>query len=758
FHDRFEVHPDCLIAELRAWWRASSREAGRLSGNIGLFLLTLICLRYSESVRTGVEADEHDCRTDCQALVAAVDVQRAIHRIYKPGGFPTDLPSLGNPEQQTNAEREWAGIDPTGLRFHQHGTTSFILAGSTALTRGHHAEFALKCLLYPYLRIPAIARATISYQKIYGVESGELEHLSRIWASGDSWILMDFIHGDQLDVYLSARLAGQKSRPGLRLDLLEELGTGLLSALEELERHGHQHGDLSMTNILVNTDRGRLQIRLIDLGPNYLHTQRIPGHGGGTQYVAPEVRSNSTNLRRADIYSLGQLLINFAGTSSPVDGTIPDDFYSEAPLLARLLEDLIDEKPSRRLIVFQPAKDKLVYSEIKSFFIEEIAAVRATDRANLTHPHSPWYMHLRELVRPLSGVPAEQRRLWEFRRQRDQVGHLRWLRWWGLAGSYSFFVAASIIVMFWTRDLGLSWDNRVIEIVNRITGSDSDRIPLLDDLRAADYPIADAWGSLPARLVCLSFAFACAKYYQNLFAGLTPLATSKRDRPLRRRAVIAEVAMRQIAVVGPILTLIPTLFGRNLWPICTAIGITTALVSNVGCAQFTRAALIRATDAGLTTVPREPGNPTRPDVPGAKEIVAWSVTSAFYAVICWTIGLLINIGTLQDVLMYATACSAINMILFYIIRCGVNARYVRAGLVRSCLAAERLDRIERLDRPSPPSTPNRPVLPAGNSVGNRNRNEPHVRAPSDQPLPAQRTHPPTADGTDADTHQASTPD
>ncbi|MEV4757569.1 serine/threonine-protein kinase [Micromonospora sp. NPDC049559] len=702
FQDRFEVHPDRLIADLRTWWHGPDRAAGALSGNLGLLMLTLICLRYSENNRTGVGTDGHDCAADCQRLVADPAVQRAIHAIYTPGKFPTDLPNLGSPAQQTNAEREWRAIDPASLRFHRHGTTSFILVGSTVLTHGHRGEFALKCLVHPYLRIPAIARATVDYQRTYGAETGELEHLIRVWASSDSWILMDLVHGDQLDAYVRKRLAAERPNLGLRLGPLEELGTELLSALEELERRGQQHGDLSMSNILV-VDRGdRIVLRLIDLGPNYLHTQRIPGRAGGAQYVAPEVRSDRADLHRADLYSLGQLLINFAGTASPVDGTVPDDFYSEAPLLARFLEDLIDNDPARRLIVFEPEPAKPVYPQLKTFFTGEIAAIRATRKASLTHPHSPWYMHLRELFRPLSGAPAEQRRLWEFRREHDSQGnrtrlpaHLGWLHWWAMAGAYAFFVAAAGITMWWLRDVGLGWDNRAIELLQRVTGSSEDRLPFVDDLRAGDYPLPDPQGSLPARLVCLSFAFAGAKYYQNLFAGLTPLVAVGVDRALQARAVIAEVAMRAMTLVPAVLTLIPTLIDRDWWPICTAIGITATFLCNLACAGFARTALTRAAAAGLTTVPREAGNPARPDVPGARALNSWAGTAAFYGVACWTIGLLIYHEILRDVLVYAIAVTSINVILFYVVRCGVNARYLRAGLVRACLAAERLSKLEK---------------------------------------------------------------
>ncbi|MEV6520651.1 hypothetical protein AB0M43_01750 [Longispora sp. NPDC051575] len=641
---------------------------------------------------------EHDCAEDCHPLTAEPEVQRCIHRLYTPGGFPTDLPNLGDPDQRTEAAREWDMVDPGSLRFHEHGTTSFILAGHTSLRHGRRTSFALKCIVYPYLRIPTIARATVRYQRTFGAETGELRHLVRVWASSDSWILMDLIDGVPLDVHVERRLE-EDGGTGLRLDVLEELGEQLFAALTELEGRGLHHGDLSTSNVLVQHHGEKAVFRLIDLGSNYLHTQAIPGRAGpGARYVAPELRAGRADAHRADLYSLGQLLVTFAGVPNSSDGTTPDDFYSEAPLLARFIEDLIDHDPARRLLVFEPKAGRPLYAQLRSFFVGELTAVRTIRKESLVSSHAPWYVHVRELFRPLSGAPAEQRRLWQHRREGR---HLRWLRWWATISGYAFFVAASLIVMWWMRDLGWNWATKAIEAVQKTAGSNKDSIPFLDDIRAADYKIPDAWGSLPARLVCLSFIFAGSKYYQNLFAGLTPLITGIVDRQLRRQALAAEWALRSMTLVPAVLTLAPTLIQRTWWPICTALGITATFICNLLVSRFAASALRRAISAGLTTVPRDPSDLARPGVAGVTALRGWAGTAAFYGVSCWTIGLLIYTGKLQDELVYAIAVSAINLVLFYVFRCGVNASYMRAGLVRACLAAERLAKLERWPAPAP---------------------------------------------------------
>ncbi|GLZ76977.1 hypothetical protein Afil01_17840 [Actinorhabdospora filicis] len=718
FYDRLVTDADGVIERLRSWWADTPDDP--LRGYLGLVMLTLIGLRHSESVRMGTSYT-HDCARDCVPLVADPRVQDAVTAIYKPGALPEsvrhpDGRRAGAARLTTGLSVRWRGLGE--FRFHRHGTTSVIL---TVRERGETSDAVLKCLLYPYLRIPAIARATVAYQADTTprgngdtVAVAVLKHTAKVRASADSWILMDFVPGVQLD----AHLAGHRpTRPGLRLDLLQDVGKGLLTALDELDRAGLRHGDLSMSNVLVDNGGVTPELTLIDLGPNYLHTHRIPGRGEDTAFTAPELGSDRRDLAGADLYSLGQLLIRAGAGANTPDGTVPDAFYAEAPRLARFLEDLVDRDPAKRLLVIEEAgeTDKPPdareppepeepgggeragrYLRLCRILLDEITMVSESRRGGRPGPNSPWYAHLRELARPLSGVPAEQRRLWAQNRRLRSAGRrdpeLRRLRKWSMVSAYAFFVAATLIIMYWTRDIGFSWDTRLINLIQLVTGTSRDTLPGFDDILR--YPHDEPLNSLPARMVCLSFAFAGAKYYQNVFAGVSPLIASRNDRPLWRRAVAAEIGMRAMTLVPFVLTVSPTLIDRDWWPICTALGITATFLCNLMCARFAQLALKRALDKGLTTVPRAVGEEDRSDVYGARAIRGWTSTAAFYAFNCWWIGLLIYFGVLKDVWVYAGAVTLINLVLFYVIRCGLDAPRVRTGLLRACLAAERVRRLE----------------------------------------------------------------
>ncbi len=89
------------------------------------------------------------------------------------------------------------------------------------------------------------------------------------------------------------------------------------------------------------------------LGRNYLYARVVERHEGpDATFVVPEVRNNEDDAVSADLYSLGRILVTLGDVGENRDGTIPDRFYGQTPLIARVIEDLIDEKPERRLLIF----------------------------------------------------------------------------------------------------------------------------------------------------------------------------------------------------------------------------------------------------------------------------------------------------------------------------------------------------------------------------------------------------------------------
>jgi hypothetical protein len=261
---------------------------------------------------------------------------------------------------------------------------------------------------------------------------------------------------------------------------------------------------------------------------------------------------------------------------------------------------------------------------------------------------------------------------------------VRWLMFWSWLSAAAWYLTFTLVLWWWARDLGLDWGNNVVQGLQLATHTPDDKFPFLDALRADDYRIEDFQGSLPVRMVGMSFLIVGTRHYQNVLAGLTPLVTGWRQGRLSVFAVLAEVNMRLMSVLAPVLTVPPTLIQRDWWPLFTAIGIFCVFLCNISCALFGRAAVREARTKGLSTV-------SAGRISGIEMHMTWAASAGFYSVGCWGIGLLIYTGKIQDVYVYASLATSINVVMFHIRNCsGPVAASVRTGLGRACLAAERL--------------------------------------------------------------------
>lgn len=729
FSGEFEQSWETVIEQLTRWrtefaarpepFRSEFRAVG---GYLGLLLLTLVSLAHSYQRRYDQgERMPHDCAALCVPAVEDPAVREAIRTLYAPDAPIPDVE--GSADGDAATLDAWRDVDAGTLRFHRHGTTSFILTGlPLRQAHGRRIPFALKCIVYPYLRVPTIVRATRDYRSSYGdVRAGEdavteALPLARAWASSGRWILMDFVPGETLAEYLSR----QQARPRIRLDLLRDLGPRLLGVLDELDRCGLRHGDLSPSNIILSgpgsgpggaTGAGGRRFVLIDLGVNYLYSHTVPGSGGpDAAFVAPEVRSETmvVDPRQADLYAVGQLLVAIGGGHRETAAagasavTVPDPFYAETPLLARFVEDLTDRVPENRLLLFRPTPGERLYPQLLHFYEEELAAVEAT------RAQSAGTRFVR-LYTPLAGAPRQQLQMWRIRRTQSLYHdphrgmHVRWLLFFSWLSAAAWYVAAWVVITYWLRDLDWDWGNNYVTLLQRTNSAGEQELPLLDGLRLDGYTIPDNSANAPVRLVGMSFLLAGARYYQNLFAGLTPLVAGRGQGRLSRRALLAEVSMRLFTLIPAVLVLSTTLFHRDWWPICTAIGILSTALCNAACLVFARAAIAEARARQLGTVPQG-------RIAGLDALYSWTLTAGFYSVACWGIGLSIYAGTAKDVYIYAGSVAAINVVIFYIARCsGSAADEVRTILTRACLASERL---RHLPVPAATAAPARTSAPA----------------------------------------------
>jgi serine/threonine protein kinase len=679
-----------------------------LYGALNLLLAIYYALDESEARRRPLEESRrvptasHDCARICVKLFDDPATQQAIRWIYYPEGNKAEMPRTLKGDDDGNPIREWdENIDFGTLRFLRHGTTSIILTGKANL--GGSGDFALKLIIPPFLKLPQIARSTEEYWSTYGCLKSS--SVVNVWASSPAWILMNRVPGVPLDEALERDLKRWD-----RLKVLYVYGRALFATLHDLETvwrdqqgNGDQvlaHQDLSPSNIMVTTVHDVPALILIDLGKNFLYSQAIVGlEGHEARFIAPEVRAGSGSVERADFYSLGHLLIAASGTEHNLDGTVPDDFYAYAPLIARFLEDLLDRDPERRLITLGTTK----FDRLGERFEEEVEAVRSAGAGPFTDKHPRTLSSLAEFFRPFANNPQRLRKIyWTRRRQASSEGqrhdfHAKYFFLWSTLAASAFFLTMFIVTSWLLRDFGWDWGSPVIEFFTRLlggTGSISDRlvkndspetVPFLDFLRQPSYSVPDWRRNLPARIVGVSYALVCAKYYANLFAGIAPLILGTRLGSLSIRAAGAAFFMRLSGLTAALFVLPFTLIQADWWPVCSALGQTTTFLCNWLAADFARAAIMRARRDGFTTVASDDAKVT-----GLGSFSQWTPSSFFYALIVWSIGTLVVLGILQDEYVYAAGVSSTNILLLYGVKCASGSVSVRIFLVRGMLAGERV--------------------------------------------------------------------
>ncbi len=777
FDDRYGVgRRDQVLAEATKWcleFRQQDHEFQTkniyIFGFLTAFLLTIAGLKESEIRRSGgelagmltstrdhpVAPQGHECDQVCGTLIRDHAVQCALRALYQP------MPgrNSGGSGGIALANSEWKNLDFDSLTFHCHGTTSIILRGKAAdPTHGTRDLFALKLVLYPFLRISTVEVSTRQYMSVYSQADGQRSHIVRVWASTSQWILMDFIEGIALDDLLaneyliSAKLDdssrtfteilanlirdlpdGGATRVGIadadlantpvnellrlynstvetngevrisetrskvKFEHMEILGAALFDALDDLESKGITHEDLAPQNIIVSDDP-EWSFKLVDLGRNYLYTHAVTGSLSlEASYIAPEVRKGDLNTPKADLYSLGQILIELGGIRHNWDGRVPDEFYVRGPLLARFLEDLIDHDPGRRLGIFTPRPGSAVYRDLRISFREELAAADAAEKYELPWSTRPDPISLiREMFRPLADAPGRQRRLWKIRRQqhlsKDPVRgmHVSWLLFWSTLAAGAFTLAMTVVVMWLLRDLGWSWQDRLIEAIQKVTGGEKkDVLPFVDNLRAPGYVIPDWRANLPERIVGISYVMLGARYYEALLAGVSPAFSYFRRDSLGLKAIVAEFFMRLETIVAMGLVVSVTLIDARWWLIASALGQTIAVACNWTVAQFAKSAVDAAWRNSVTTI-QHPD-----DVTGLREFMRWTPANVCYCIVLWLVGALLYYHIIHDTYVYATLVALLNLFLFYMIKCGLRAPEVRIALTKACFSAERLRLVRR---------------------------------------------------------------
>jgi hypothetical protein len=105
--------------------------------------------------------------------------------------------------------------------------------------------------------------------------------------------------------------------------------------------------------------------------------------------------------------------------------------------------------------------------------------------------------------------------------------------------------------------------------------------------------------------------------------------------------------------------------------------------------MFVDACLSKARSLKIGTVS------TDDSMTGLKQYQQWVPGAAFYAAVVWGIGLLIVTDRLGDEWLYALGVTATNLLMFYVIKCGISATDIRVTLHRAALAGERVNYLNR---------------------------------------------------------------
>jgi hypothetical protein len=662
-------------------------------------------------------ATTHDCARSCARLVQDDGIADAMARIYFPDRAADAEAKAGElDEGGTDAESVWKeDVCGNSLSFHRHGTTSIILRGMGSKKDGKRRGFALKLILYPFLRISRIEQATIAYQDLIPDISEDDLHLTPVWCSASSWILMGFVAGTPLNELYATHTNGSASR--VELGELRRFGTALFDALCELDVRINVHdkgsvsvhGDLSPSNIIVSGGDEDPVVHFIDIGRNYLysHTSVLGQDGADGAYIAPEIKAGAPDddTRDADLFSLGHLLILLGGVGVGPDRTVPDAFYAQVPMVARFIEDLIENEPANRLLLFGRATgDETRYQFLRRQFLAELDAAQAAEQSDRGPTDGHWFRALRvqlshrlpEALRPLAGMPGRLLRIRKSRRRAETKSSQSTgsLLFWSWLSATAWAITVSVTLTWFIRQLSYKgepwqWGTRSVEVYQKtLKPHDDQSIPIIDGLRRPDYHLPDLQHNWPSLLVGLTYALVGAKYYQNLFASIAPLRAGWRYGRLTALAMAAQFFMRLEAVAAMVLVLPVILVEPRLWSIDAAIGQIVVYLCNLSVFSFSMLALRKAREAKLATVPVDDISIT-----GVSAFKDWVPSSLFYAVTVAGIGSLLFFGKLQDEWMYATGVSSINFFLFYIIKSGRGAADVRVLVTRATFAAERLRRV-----------------------------------------------------------------
>jgi len=655
--------------------RCENKSTGNLEillGTIGLVCFTLDLLNISEQQSQDTSSPDL-CWS--QTLLKKPAVQNWFKQIYAPSErFSFDENTTAGKQEAENIKRAkqyWHALDFDSLELYRIGTTSFILRCQIPLLAGE--QLVLKCLLFPYTHIPAIADSTKNYSLSHHISS-----TVRIISSTNKWILMDFIEGLNLREFLQKRRENERQSPLLlRTDLLISIGKPLLTALTHLSQAGLCHEDLTPSNIIIHekSDGSIDHITLIDLGRNSLYTRHTKLEANREAlFVAPEIKAGRKTETTSDLYSFGMLLIELADPVGVQGNIVPDSLYQYAPYLARFIEDLIETNPNYRRLIFPTKEPKAPYADLCHLF-DDLLKILPSER-EMKPGKFFWLQQFRALFYPDSQV----KHAWALWRMTcassihtDIADYTGWLFSWLLVSTIATYIIFFISLIWGARDFGMSlFLPTYINILQTvIKGCDGTCLP-----GQHLYGIEN----LPMRGVGLSIGLIQSAYYTNILAGLT-------TRSMRGMlARLTEIFLRFQTFVGLPLIAFGNLVHPGWWLALLIIGLPVPTTVNILCYQLATR-ILKETRGVISTVPLVEDS-------SLKNFGQWGSTLVSYIIVLSLIWLGLHFGILHDTWAYAAIIILINILIACISKSIILAPGIRGNLCRAFTLGERLQALK----------------------------------------------------------------
>jgi hypothetical protein len=631
----------CETARSR-WATGEDDASARIAGFLGLICLNAKLLE--RRLKNPDPKKQEEADSYCRELLDRPAVKAAIYAVYNP--LAPRLPPRSSTieegdgrEPSKQAVEFWKQLNPEKFTYFKAGTTSFILRCRRRKPddqSGYFEELVLKCVLFPWNTITAIARSTADYATRYGRSATQRDEVVvHPIASTAKWVAMPYQAGDTLFEYLDVGGDRDASAAYARIRRARHVASTLVAALSQL---AGEHLDLSPSNVILTTSD---EARLIDLGVNHLYTRQVGiAEHDDSVYVAPEVKNGDQSADKADVYSLGIILIEALSGQAPRDGRVPDSVYEMSPVLGTTLEDLIEEHPDKRLLLMS-RDTSFSFDNLDRYLQEAFATVEKEPVASESR-----FKRQTARYAPASRELGTQFAKWWDHRTRGKHSDASYLLFFSLIASVSWwFIAART------------------------------SLPEITDF-VAELPHLPAWPTAAA-VIAFAQGLMAAKYYQSILARLTV-----RSLP-GRLAKVTELAMRSMTVVALPTTLFAVSWRPSLWPWMTALGAAAVAMTNLLTNVLANRLFELGRSARLSTMPPQ-------DRPLPRGYEQWWWTMLIYALVIAVIAAGLQEGWMRDEGAYVFGLLVINLGIHYISKAALSGPAIRGGLARSFAAGERL--------------------------------------------------------------------